>query len=124
MTDNNEPLIDDTWESQRQTIQQSLNGITAELNSALIKAGLAYPVYVCIPTTGNALLTLACPLDPDDNEWARITKIALEIVGRKIGVTSLQTRALACGMAGATMAANEFVDEQEVPPRSALGSVE
>jgi hypothetical protein len=94
------------------------------LNSALVQAGLAYPMYLCVPTSGNALLTFACPLDPDDDEWDRITGIAREIVGKKIGSIQLQTRELACAMAGTTMAANEFVDEQEVPPCSALGSVE
>jgi hypothetical protein len=63
---------------------------------------------MCIPT-GNALLTFACPLDPDDNEWARITEIALEIVGKRIGKTQLQTRELACAMAGATMGAAELI---------------
>ncbi len=124
MTHENELPAEDRLESQRDTIRQSLNQITEELNSALAKAGLAYPVYMCVPTTGNSLLTFACPLDPDDDEWARITEIALEIVGQKTGTTQLQTRELACAMAGATMAANEFVDEQEAPSCSVLGSVE
>jgi hypothetical protein len=109
MTHENELPAEDRVENQRETIRQSLNDITAELNSALVAARLAYPVYLCVPTSGNVLLTFASPLDPDDNEWARITEIALEIVSRKIGVTSLQTRALACGMAGATMGAAELI---------------
>jgi len=107
MTHENELPPEDRLESQRETLRQSLNKITAEFNSALVAAGLAYPIYICVPTSGNALLTFACPLDPDDDEWARVTGIALEIVGKKIGTTQLQTRELACAMAGATMGAAE-----------------
>jgi hypothetical protein len=84
--------VEDQPENQRDTIRQSLNEITAELNSALVRASLAYPVFLCVPSSGNALLTFACSLDPDDNEWALITEIALEIVGKRIGKTQLQTR--------------------------------
>jgi hypothetical protein len=109
MTHENELPAEDRLENQRDTIRQSLSQITAELNSALVQAGLAYPMYLCVPTSGNALLTFACPLDPDDDEMARITEIALEIVGQKIGKTQLQTRGLACAMAGTTMGAAELI---------------
>jgi hypothetical protein len=108
MTNSSEPSSANHAQANREKIRDSLNEITAELNSALAAAGLACPVYMCIPT-GNALLTFACPLDPDDNEWARITEIALEIVGKRIGKTQLQTRELACAMAGATMGAAELI---------------
>lgn len=52
----------------RDIIRQSLSKITAELNSALVAAGLAYPIYLCVPTTGDALVTFACPLDPNNDE--------------------------------------------------------
>jgi hypothetical protein len=109
MTHVNELPQEDRLENQRETLRQSLNEITTELNSALVPARLAYPVYMCVPTTGNSLLTFACPLDPNDDEWAQITEIALQVVGKKIGKTQLQTRELACAMAGTMMGAGELV---------------
>ena len=39
---------------------------------------MVYPMYVCVPTTG-ALLTIACPLDPDDAEvWSRMLQSWIE----------------------------------------------
>jgi hypothetical protein len=104
MEDDNELSANETIEEARHTIRESLNEIAADFNSALVAAGLAYPVYLCVPASGDALATLACPLDPDDNEWNRITKIVCEIVGARIGTLELKTRGLACAMAGATMA--------------------
>jgi hypothetical protein len=96
----------------RDIIRQSLSKITAELNSALVAAGLAYPIYLCVPTTGDALVTFACPLDPNnDEEWDRITQIVREIVGKEIGSTRLTARALCCSMAGTTMAAADVTVE-------------
>jgi hypothetical protein len=104
MPDYNELLTNDTLDTGRAKIRNSINEIAAELNSALVAEGLAYPVYICVPSSGNALATLACPLDPDDQEWDRITTIVREIVGKRIGATGLTTRRLACAMAGTTMA--------------------
>jgi len=108
MSDTQAPSTSDTLQSNRDKIRQSLKEITSDLNSALIDARLVYPVYVCVPSTG-ALLTIACPLDPGDAEWIRITEIACEIVGRTIGATRLVARPIACAWAGATMAGTEVV---------------
>jgi hypothetical protein len=111
MTDQLEPRANDTHEAKRDTIRQSLNHITAELNTALVAAELAYPIYLCVPATGNALVTFACPLDPDDHEWDRIIQVVREIVGKKLGSTRFTTRPLACAMAGTTMAAADVTVE-------------
>jgi hypothetical protein len=97
--------------AMRDAIRQSLKEITAELNSALVKAELACPIYLCVPASGDALATLACPLDPNDAEWDRITDIVREIVAKKIGITRLRTRPLACAMAGGTMAGADMTIE-------------
>jgi len=94
----------DSLIAMRDAIRQSINEITAQLNSALVKAELAYPIYLCVPASGDALATLACPLDPNDAEWDRITDIVRDIVGKKIGKTRLRTRPLACAMSGGAMA--------------------
>jgi hypothetical protein len=98
----------DMLQAQRDMIRQSLTEITTGLNSVLAQAGLAYPVYICVPTTGHALATFACPLDPDARDWHRIGLIACEILEKKIGATRLTTRSLACAMAGTTMGAAEI----------------
>jgi hypothetical protein len=91
---------DDTLEAKRDTIRRSVNEIAADLNSALVAAGLACPIYLCVPASGDAIVTFACPLDPDDNECDRITEIVREIVGKKIGAARLTTRELACAIGG------------------------
>jgi hypothetical protein len=74
---------DDTLEAKRDTIRRSVNEIAADLNSALVAAGLAYPIYLCVPASDDAIVTFACPLDPDDNECDRITEIVREICGEE-----------------------------------------
>jgi hypothetical protein len=108
MSDTQVPSPDDALQSERDKILQSLKEITSDISSALFDARLVYPMYVCVPTTG-ALLTIACPLDPDDGEWDRITEIAREIVEKTIGATRLETRNIACAWAGTTMAGTEVV---------------
>ena len=98
----------DELQSKRDKIRQSLKEITSDISSALFDARLVYPMYVCVPSTG-ALLTIACPLDPDDAEWDRITEIAREIVEKTIGATRLTTRDIACAWAGTAMAGTEIV---------------
>ena len=100
---------DDELDALRATIEQSLNEIAAELSSALIAEGLAYPIYLCVPSgCGHALATVACPLDPTDEEWARVIGIACEIIRKRIGGIRLRSCALPCAMAGTTMGAADL----------------
>jgi hypothetical protein len=78
----NEPSTDKLI-AVREKMRQSINEITAELNSALVKAELAYPVYLCVPASGDALATIACPLDPDEQSWNEIVEIVCRIVEKK-----------------------------------------
>jgi hypothetical protein len=107
MKDKKEQAADDQLQSQREMIRSSLNEIAAELNSALVAAGLACPVYVSVPFSGDSLVTFATPLDPNDDEWDRVIEITRRIVGERIGATRLNTRHLACAMAGTLMGAAE-----------------
>ena len=99
---------DDKLVCQRDTIRQSLNEIAAQLNSALIAAGIACPVYICVPSSGDALVTFATPLDPTDDEWDRVSQIVCQIVSEKTGITRLRSRGLVCAMAGTAMGAAEL----------------
>jgi hypothetical protein len=108
MTHKNELPTDDDQDTVREAIRRSLNEIAAQLNSALIAAGIACPVYICVPMSGDALVTLATPLDPSDDEWNRVSQIACQIVSEKTGITQLRSRGLVCAMAGTAMGAAEL----------------
>ena len=109
MSQTHQPTTSAEPSDKRDIIRRSLGDITAELNSALVTASLACPLYLCIPTGGDALAILASPFDPEDAEWERVGQITCEIVARRIGSTLLKTRDLACGMAGTTMAGSELI---------------
>jgi len=55
---------DNRIEQDRAIIQQSRDEIAAAVGTALRDAGLNYPVYLYIPRSGDALVTLATPVDP------------------------------------------------------------
>jgi hypothetical protein len=113
MTHSSELSPNGTLQLQRETIRQSINEITEALNSALVQAGVPFPVFLCIPSTGDAIATFASPVEPDDAAWDRITRIVCEIVGKKIGSTALMTRSLACAMAGTQMGSCDLLREPE-----------
>jgi hypothetical protein len=109
MSQAHQPTTSTEPNEKRGIIRRSLGDITAELNSALVAASLACPLYLCIPTSGDALAILVSPFDPEDAEWEQIGQITCGIVARRIGPTLLKTRDLACGMAGTTMAGSELI---------------
>ncbi len=110
MPNAHEPSFDDALQTSRDRIRQSLKEITSDISDALFDAQMVYPMYVCVPTTG-ALLTIACPLDPDDADWDRITEIAREIVEKTIGTTRLVSNPIPCAWAGVVMAGTEVVGD-------------
>ena len=98
-----------TLDDDRETIRNSLNEIASEVHSALVKAGLAYPVYISVPTSGNAYATFACPVDPSDAEWDRMAAIVMDVIGKRIGVERLTSGPISCAMAGTTMGSAEVI---------------
>jgi hypothetical protein len=108
MTHKNELPTYDDQENVREVLRRLLNEIAAQLNSTLIAAGIACPVYICVPASGEALVTFATPLDPSDDEWNRVSQIACQIVSEKTGITQLRSRGLVCAMAGTAMGAAEL----------------
>ena len=107
MKDSNELSSTNGIQVNGRTMERSLNEITAQLNSALIESGVAYPIYMCIPASGDAFFTLACPIDPSDPEWDRVSQITCDVVGQMIGKT-LRSRGLSCAMAGTAMGAADL----------------
>jgi hypothetical protein len=91
-------------DDDRETIRGSLNEIAPEVHTAL-----EYANYISVPTSGNAYATFACPIDPSDAEWDRMTAIVMDVIGRKIGVDELTSHSLSCAMAGTTMGSAEVI---------------
>ena len=74
--------IGERLSSQRQFLAASLKDIEIKVRTALDDAGLAVEVFFTIPSSGEALLTLATPADPSDPDWPRANQIVCDIVGR------------------------------------------
>jgi hypothetical protein len=74
--------------------------IASEVTTAIRAANLAIPIFFTIPSSGDALLTFATPLDPTDVDWDRTTEIIREILETKTGVGKLVARPVHCISAG------------------------
>jgi hypothetical protein len=100
-------------EAQREIIRQSLPGLASEITMLIRDAGLAFPILLCIPNSGNALLTMATPHDPSDSEWAKATGIAFAPVARVLGGIEICGRPLECAMANATVSPVDVIVDAE-----------
>ena len=96
-------------EARRAVIQQSLNQIAAEVGTALREAQLDFLVFLTVPSSGNSIATMACPLDPSDEDWAHALAIVCRIIGQRLGDAWLHGKPLHCGAANATMGAADVV---------------
>jgi len=91
--------------AQRQVIRLALTELATEVETALRDANLAFPVHLTVPSSGDSLATMACPLDPSDSEWSQASAIVCRIVGKRIGGDRLRARSLVCAVANETIAA-------------------
>lgn len=73
--DNNKLSADDRLDAHREVIRLSLDEIAAEVETALRGASLDFAVYLVVPSSGNAIVTIATPLDPLDADWAEASTI-------------------------------------------------
>src|ERR1700693_5888524 len=96
-------------EAQRTVIRQSLDEIAAEVAVALRNAQLDFPVFLTVPNSGDSLATMACPLDPSDEDWSHASAIVCRIIGQRLGDVRLRGRALHCAVANATVGAAEVM---------------
>ena len=92
---------DDRLNAQRDIIRQSLDAITNDIGMAMRDVGLTFPIYFAMPTSGDALVTIATTLDPSDDDWRQAAAIVCQIVERKVGCGQLRGRELACAVANA-----------------------
>jgi hypothetical protein len=103
-----EPTTPDT---QREIIRQSLDQIAAEVAVALRDAHLDFPVFLTVPNSGDSLATMACPIDPSDEDWAHASAIVCRIIGQRLGDARLCRRSLHCAVANAAMGAADVIPE-------------
>jgi hypothetical protein len=98
---------------KRELIRQLLPGLASEVSMLMRDAGLTFPIFLCIPNSGNALLTMATPLDPSESEWTEATAIACATVARVLGGIKICGRPLECAMANVTMSAADVIVDAE-----------
>jgi hypothetical protein len=120
MEDNTMPqLIEPTTpEAQREISKLALDEIASEVGTALHEAHLDFPVFLTVPNSGESLATMACPLDPSDQDWSHASAIVCRIIGNRLGDVRLRGRALHCSVANATVGAAEVMadpDSEELP---------
>ena len=99
-------------DAQREIIRQSINEIAAEVGVALRDANLDFPVFLTVPNSGDSFATMACSLDPSDEDWSDASAIVCRIIGKRLGDVQLRGRALHCAVANATMGAADVVAER------------
>ena len=98
-TDNEHYEIDDKLDTQRDIIRQSLNEITNDIGMAMRDVGLTFPLYITVRNSGDALVTIATPLDPSDAEWQQATAIVCRTLEERVGCVRLRGQELACAIA-------------------------
>jgi hypothetical protein len=92
----------------RATIRTQLDALAAAIERALRAADLACPVFFSIPSSGEAILSFATPLDPCDEDWRRICAIICGIIHDTTGVDGLCGRDLPCAMAASAIGVAEL----------------
>src|SRR4029077_1799432 len=98
-------------DAKREIIRNSLNEIAADVATSLREAHLDFPVFLTVPTSGDSLATMACPLDPSDEDWSHASAIVCGIIGKRLGNARLHGKPLHCAVANATMGAAEVMSE-------------
>ena len=102
----------DRLNAQRDIIRQSLDAIANDIGIAMRDVGLTFPVYITVRNSGDALVTIATPIDPSDEEWQQASAIVCRTLEERVGCGHLRGRELACAIAnaGSINAADVTVD--------------
>ena len=102
----------DGLDAQRDIIRQSLDAIANDIGTAMRDVGLTFPVYITVRNSGDALVTIASPLDPSDEQWQQASTIVCRTLEERVGCGRLRGRELACAIAnsGAINAADVTAD--------------
>ena len=102
---------DDQIEPKREIIRKCLNEIIADVESRLRAAGLSSTVFLTVPLSGDAIVTLATPLDPSDEDWAHMTDIVCTTLSERLDGLKLRSREMICAMANAVMVAADLATD-------------
>jgi hypothetical protein len=94
-------LTYDRLDAQRAIIRQSLDAIINDIGMAMRDVGLTFPLYITVRNSGDALVTIATPIDPSDEEWQQATAIVCRTLEERVGCDRLRGRELACAIANA-----------------------
>ena len=89
---------DDSTEAKREIIRQSLDEISIEISRGLRDAELSYPIYLAVPSSGDAIVSMMTPLDPCDQDWSRIGDIVREVISERLDGIKLRSNELSCTM--------------------------
>ena len=109
ITETNELSIDRELDKQRDIVRKSLDAIANDISMALRDAGLAFPVFLAVPSSGNSLASIATPADPMDDDWRHASRIACQIIAQKLGCRELRAREMTCAIANGAIAAADVI---------------
>jgi hypothetical protein len=98
-------LASSAAEEQRQFIKLVLDDIATKVGSGLRADNLEFPVYLAVPSSGAALITIACPIDPTDSEWSRATEIVCRVISERLNGIRLHSQSLQCTAVNTTACA-------------------
>ena len=68
---------------------------------AMRDIGLTFPVFITVRNPGDALVTIATPLDPSDIEWQQASAIVCRTLEERVDCDRLRGRELASAIANA-----------------------
>jgi hypothetical protein len=98
-------------EYKREIIRQSLNETIIEIGDRLRQVGLHSPIFLTVPLSGDAIVTIATPLDPSDEDWSHVGEIVRTTVSERLGGLNLQGREMICAMANSPMVAADLTTD-------------
>jgi hypothetical protein len=101
------PENDDT-EDKREIIRDCLSEIIVEVEGRLREAGLNCPIFLTVPNSGDAIVMMATPLDPSDEDWTHAGDIVCTTVSERLNGLKLRNRDMICG------AANHAISTAEI----------
>jgi hypothetical protein len=91
----------DTRDTQRNIIRESLTEIANAIGIAMRDVGLTFPVYMTVRNSGDALVTIATTADPSDANWQPALAIVCRIIEERVGCGRLRGQELPCAIANA-----------------------
>jgi hypothetical protein len=107
-TNKQDLTADNRIESKQQIIRDRLNEIIVDVESRLRAAGLSSTIFLTVPNSGNAVASIATPLDPPDDLWSRIVETVCEIVSERLDGLKLRSQDMICAAVNAKMGAADL----------------